>query len=458
MAKQLIDAGQDYQPHGSKLSHEDRVATMVHMEAQRAGLDVQPYEIAKALLAGKSQDPGVQRFLSAVKGAPVPEASWTRERIEQLGRNPEPRELSPEGRAAYSRNANLKFLNSLLGGERGETGKYNAGIDWHDRWGSSGKTHGESGWIGAMTNPEYKFGSAVNYVFQPVSDAAHMQFSGQQPPSKNELAAEVISGPMARLGGIARRFVTRHLPDALDLADARAAANRVERVIPAGMTIEQGNEALDRARDSGGPNFDEWYRLKYGEYPPYALSSAAVFGNGMLDPSLLVTGPAAKVATGVGRALMHAGKYGLMGGGLGNAALRGLYSYGKSVAKGAGALAKYPAIQAALKEGAEEGPFNAAIMGASAAVHGTPEFIDWFTPGTKQRTDLYVDGKPQGDADFLRKMYDDPNLATKWDKERQMTVPDGDPVHGPNSKLNAAQTRRQIPGLMNQIRQTLLQP
>ena len=447
-----------YMVHGSKLTPEDRVATAVLMEAQRAGLDVQPYDIAKALIQGNASHPDVVRFRQAVENTPAPKPGWTKDRIQQLGRNPEPRELSPAGRAAAQRNQNLKLLKSLLSPTSTGRDELNAHATWENEGGASGKTHGESGWIGAMVNPEYKFGSAVNYVFQPASDAAHMQFSGQQPPSKNELAAEAISGPMARLGGIARRFVTRHLPSALDLADARAAANRVERVIPAGMTIEQGNEALDRARDSGGPNFDEWYRLNYGEYPPYALSSAAVFGNGMLDPSVLVTGPAAKVATGVGRALMHAGKYGLMGGGLGNAALRGLYSYGKSVAKGAGALAKYPALLAALKEGAEEGPFNAALMNASAAVHGTPDFIDWFTPGTKQRTDLYVDGKPQGDTDFLRKMYDDPNLATKWDNERQMTVPDGDPVHGPNSKLNAAQTRRQIPGLMNQIKQTLLQP
>lgn len=451
----------------AKTARENAVAAMVHQELAR-----QDHEhrfdsgvIAKSLLEDPNGD-GAQAFKQYMSSVPAPLSGWTKPDLELLGREREPREFSPEGRRRDMHLRNRDLLNSLMAPGASDQQKTFAAQDWSA---INGRTHGTSGWLGATQNPEYAFGAAINYGFQPFADAAHFQWSGQEPVSDVDRSAESLD-TMAKLGGVARRYVTQHYPAALDLAHARAAANAVERVIPDGMTREQGHAAIERLAKSDGPNFDQAYRLKNGEYPSYALSTAATFGNGMLDPSLLVTGPAAKAATTFGKLLMSAGKAGIGSGGLGGAALRGLYHYGKSVAKDAAPLARYPAMQAALKEGAEETPTNAGIM---ALLAQWPKSIsEAFTSGNEARRDLYVQdydqlgnplvdsaGKPvmrkEGQEEFLRRMYDNPNLETTKDPATGLVVPAGVPSHGPNSRLMAAQTRREIPGMMHQIDETL---
>ena len=417
MAKQLIDAGQDYQPPGSKLSHEDRGATMVHMEAQRAGIDVQPYDIAKALLAGNEQSPEVHRFLAAVDKAKVPEPGWTRERIERLGRNPEPRELSPAGRAAFSRNANVRFLKSMLDEKASDTAKFNAGVNWHDQWGSSGKTHGESGYLGALGNPEYTAGWVLNN-FQPWADAAWMQWSGQNAPDEKTLAAERYN-PLRKVAGVAGRYFD-HLADAADLADARAMASRVEKVIPEGMSIEEGSKVLDRAASAGGANFDDWYRKKYGDWPSYALSSGAVFLNGLIDPTL----PASGLAGAIGRGAVKSG----VGAGL----------------KAAGSITA--------REMVDELPTNVAVMGASAVL-----------PQIGQPSDPLKRSAPYMPSSLFA------GGADRTDLERPMMTPDGKPAGFGYEKNDAFAermkqeemdplVRRGIPALKDQVGRSLLQP
>ena len=410
-------------------------------------------KIARDLLEDPT-GPGAQAFKQYMNNAPKPMPGWTDKDVALLGRNPESRELSPEDRRLDMHLRNRELRDSLLAAPEGENRELHqnaAANAWRDK---NGRTHGTSGWLGSLQNSEYPLGAMWNYALQPFGDAAHFQFSGQAPPSKDELAAEVIAGPMARLGGIARRYAGHYL-SALNLASARAAANKVARVLPAGMDRAEGHAAIERAANAGGPNFDEWYRLKYGQYPSYAGSALAVFGNGMMDPSLLVTGPAAKAATFVGKALMSAGKAGFGAGGLRGAALRGLYHYGESVAKDAAPLARYPMLQAALKEGVEETPANAGIMAALAT--WPKSIVEAFTPGNKARTDLYdpETGEPMSDSKFLQKMYDDKNIVAVFDHDKNTYVPAAPPAQGRNSKMNAAETRRQIPGLMHQIDETL---
>lgn len=452
----------------AKAERENRVAAMVHQELARQDLEhrFDPYDIARGLLEDP-QGQGAQALKTIMADEP-PDAGWTKPDIDLLGRAKETRELSPSGRRRDMHLRNRELLNALMSPGASDQQKNFAAWNWNDQ---KGRTHGTSGWIGATQNPEYAVGAALQHFFQPASDAAYFQWSGQEPPSIEDRVAERFNGPMAKIGGVVRRFITQHYPAALDLARARAAANAVERVIPAGMTRKEGNRAIERLALKGdGPTFDEMWRLKYGKYPSYALSTLATFGNGMLDPSLLATGPAAKAATTFGKLLMGAGKAGLGSGGLGGAALRGLYHYGKSVAKDAAPLARAPVLKAALKEGAEETPTNAGIM---AALAQWPKSVyEAFTDGNEFRRDLYVQakdqrgepifdssGKPdmrkQSQEEFLRTLYDNPHLETTRDPVTDVVVPAGTPVHGPNSRMRAAQVRREIPGMMHQIDETL---
>lgn len=406
-----------YMVHGSKLTPEDRVATAVLMEAQRAGLDVQPYDIAKALIQGNASHPDVVRFRQAVKSTPAPEPGWTKERIQQLGRNPEPRELSPAGRAAAQRNQNLKLLDSLLSPTSTGHDKLNAHATWENEGGASGKTHGESGYLGALGNPEYTAGWVLNNL-QPWADAAWMQASGQNAPGEQTLAAERYN-PLKKIAGVTGRYFG-HLADAADLADARAMASRVERVIPEGMSIKEGNKALEQSAEAGGANFDDWYRKKYGDWPSYALSSAAVFGNGLIDPTLPASGIAGALTRGAARP------------GLGSAL------------KTAGKIAAHETV--------DELPTNVAVMAATAALPQIGQSSDplkrtmphlptnWLGGGA-DRTDLERPMKsPEGE--FAGFGYEKPDAFAERMKQEDM-----EPL-----------VRKGIPSLKEQVRRSLLQP
>ena len=420
---------------------ENAVMAMVHQELERGGRDTQEGPaIAKALL----QDPAgekAQEFRQYAEAIPEPLHGWTDQEIKNLGRNPEPRELSPAGRQRDMHIRNRELLGALMAPGLGAGNTFTAADDWRSK---SGRTHGTSGWMGALANPEYTAGWVVNPM-NIMADAAHFQFSGQDPPSKAEAAAE--RGAMARLGGIFRRYVTKHIPAAMDWNDWRQNANKVEPIIPKGMDREQWAKLQKDMKHAEGPTFDEWYRLKYGQYPSYALSTAAVFGNGMIDPSYAITGPAAKAATMLGAGLMKAGAHGLASGGLKNAALRTAYNYGKSVAKDAAPMARQGAVRAGLSEATEEFPTNVGLMAAFANM--LPKSVtEAFAGGNKYRRDLY---KPRRDqqGDWILNDRGQVALFEETPEEFEANI---------QPKLNAAQTRKMIPGLMFNIQDSLLQP
>jgi hypothetical protein len=341
--------------------------------------------LSRALLSGDFKDslgkegvsPAAAKQAAALVGEleqlPAPEGGWTDQDIERLGRNPKPFELSEAGRARDSHLQDQELLSQALSGDR--RGIYsNAGA----RAAAEGRRLGESGYGGALANPEYAAGNALVNYMQPMADAAWSQFSDQAPLTKGDetgyyhprdgwipdsswnpmkaksIAAALIAAPASPFGA-ANKYLFHYLPSAKDRADVLTAANKVDPILPAGYDRASGNEQLrqyagDNAREA---NFDEWYRKQYGEYPSYALSSAAVFGNGLIDPSLLAGVPAARAATGTGVGLMKLAPV-----------ASPLYRYGKSVAGAASSLAKHPVLAGAVKEGVEEFPTNIGVMSA----------------------------------------------------------------------------------------------
>lgn len=247
---------------------------------------------------------------------------WTGEKIRQYGRNPEPREMSAGGRRANTWAANQQFLSGLLKAkERGteahsrESGaiagqtfglvsnpstadeyvarEMRALADEHNRVRS--QTHGESGWLGAIENPEYMAGYVANTIMQPFADAASLQWNDPSPRKPGQ--------PHHWMD----RYTNVYYPKAAALATARRMARMVEPVMPAGKGVEEGNWILADLASRTGPSFDLEFRKKFGFWPSYALSSLAWFGNALLDPTLLASPAAPKVAQAIGKAALRAG-------------------------------------------------------------------------------------------------------------------------------------------------------
>lgn len=445
------------------------VEGMVFQELQRRGQDGDHVSIAKALLEDPRGEAG-SNFAKFMDETEQPLGGWVREDVDALGRNPELRELSPEGRRRDMHLRNRQLLHALWNApeENRHVHQNLAANAWLNE---QGRTHGTSGWAGALANPEYMAGHVVEGN-NAIGNAAWFQYSGQNPPSSAQQASEM--GAMDRLGGITSRLVGQHIPDAMDLRDARAAASKVDPILPAGMSREEGHAALARLAGATGPNYDEAYRIKHGHYPSYLGSTAAVFFNGLLDPTLFTPGIGAKAATATGVGLMKAGTGGLGKAGIRGAASRAGYGYGKSVARAAAPLAGRGVGGAALDEVIEEAPLNAGIM-ASFAQYLPKSLREALTPGTDYRRDMHqpVYGQDrkvlldenrnpvmakETQEEFLKRMYDNPDLQFTKDPETGVTIAAPNQAHGPNSKMNAAQVRREIPAMIGQIRQTLLRP
>lgn len=352
-------------------------------------------DLSKSLLSMDDSKP--HPALYSLAGMQPPQSGWTDQDIEKLGRDPHPFELSEAGKARDSHIEDQKLLAAaLLANEQ----RRNAPISLptaraqqavlaaaQDRAAKEGRRYGESGWAGALQNREYLAGKAI-LGGQTFADAAWSQFNDNDPvtspggqkgyyhptlgfvadTSWNPFAPDnphmktpvgaaltVAAYPM----GAYMKYANHYLPRAADRADILAAANKVERILPAGTDRAEGNRLIEQTAMAAEPTFDDAYREKYGEYPSYALSSAATFGNGLIDPTLVATGPAAKVATMVGKGLQSASKSA-------SAPMirRLMNAYGTSMLNHAGPLAQYPILSAAAKEAWEELPFNAGIMTA----------------------------------------------------------------------------------------------
>jgi hypothetical protein len=257
---------------------------------------------------------------------------WNRQKIEALGRRPQDRELSRGGRAAKGWTANLRLLDGLLKQpeaiDREERPNYAGGpggspppapspeqarrsvlgklVGGHSRL--RGQTHGESGWMGSMTNREYPVGAVLDAV-QPFSEAAWNWARDLKP---NEETLDFQAGWIPQ-GAKSEKSLVEHYADARIAQDIRAEASRVEPTVPERYqdgrpSVAAGSrELMDRFRNQQ-PTYDDWYRNKYGQYPGYLHSSLATLANAAADPSVVAFPAAAKITNQIGRSLMAAGK------------------------------------------------------------------------------------------------------------------------------------------------------
>lgn len=361
---------------------------------------------------------------------------FTQDKVDKLGRLPGPRELSQGGREAWEWKRRRELTDALMGaGKKAneERDRQQANMNWPQRNSSwqdiraglledavrdyqsgEGRTHGQSGWLGSMSNPEYAFGNFMVNVMQPTSDAAYMQYHDE---AMNEYP-EMPDSPLQDLSYMARavgNYVGNYIPKAKDLADARTAANKIEPLIPGDNSPAEGRKLLARLAASDAPTYDELHRMQTGAYPSYAGSSAATFLNGLIDPSFLASVPAARAAVMAGKMLAGAGLR--MPSNIG----RAIAKYGVSVAKDARALAKQGVLQGAKSELVGELPSNAGIN--SAAAFGPhlnkpkeeeqqefPPLPDNFLAGGNARTDLNVRDeetggwRPETDEEFNARM------------------------------------------------------
>lgn len=342
---------------------------------------------------------------------------WTDAKIRHLGRNPEPRELSLGGRQASGWQANFNLMDSLLKqGEAiereaaqrdmgqlpdGARGRFLAGLmSQHDK--ARKQTHGESGWLGAMVNPEYAAGSAFQ-AMSAVPDAAAMQALDTADPRENpyhipeHLKSSWLTDPVGNLGHQAVQFFGHYLPKAFARNEAIGLSNAIEPTLPVGEAPAEGNREIAGAAERRNLSLDELTRLQTGQYPSYAASSAATLLNGLLDPSLAATGPAAHLTHTIGRGLSGAGRS------IGKGTLGGnfLRRWGSNLMRDASWAKQYPYAAAAMREAGDELPFGAGIQGAAAAASGTmPPVSKWFTASNEARTDM----PQETQEEFARRM------------------------------------------------------
>lgn len=328
-----------------------------------------------------------KKLLVELASRPAPEAGWTDQDIKKLGRTPKKFELSDAGQARDSHLQDQELLRSVASADHPNSVAVTSAAA--SRAAKEGRRYGESGWIGAIQNPEYAFGNVATGL-QTTGDAAWSQASDHSPdhslgpvrddgtqekitgyhhpifgwvddgtwdPAKSKTTAgAILASPLQGIGA-AQKFLFHYLPAAADRRDMLSAANKVERILPAGTDRQEGNRLIDQTAQAAEPNFDDWYRSKFGENPSYALSSGAVFLNGLLDPTLLAGAPAAKASVMAGKALNAFGK-GLSGG-----MVRDLIrQYGLSTVRASLGYSKYPILSGALKEAVDEGPTNVGVM------------------------------------------------------------------------------------------------
>jgi hypothetical protein len=327
---------------------------------------------------------------------------WTDAKIRTYGRNPEPRELSVGGRAANSWEANKRFLEGLLQQDQsvqrmqlpgihfGPDGVPGPGpapeevrtlvlsglLDEHDR--VRKQTHGESGFFGALLNPEYTAGRAFGEMAK-FGEAAHMQVLDTDRPQPGDVSSSPVTA--------GRLFRERYYPRAEAQRQVLGLKYNVEPTLPAGATPAEGNQEIALAAERRNLTLDELTRLGSGQYPSYLASGVATFLNGLLDPSIAATGPAARATHMIGRGLSGAGQAvgkGTLGGNF-------LRRWGSNLMRDANWARKYPYAAAAMREAADEAPFGAGIQGAGAATNPqTPHVGTWDLPGNQARTDLHV--------------------------------------------------------------------
>lgn len=376
----------------ARIQRESAATEAVMRELERAGLlgdeKVDRGAIISALLDGAGQDKHKQdqlrQFMEMVShGHPdtPPEAvdspvfgrdamdlhkkmlegyegrGWSQKDVDRAGRMPQSRELSPGSRQFQEIERRRSLLRALH--EAHDTINYGSmsgparvtkaehqlpAVAEFDR--TRGQKFGESGWVGAMENPEYTAGMVMNNVMNPLVDQLqYMVHDGNN-------------------WGDASRHVDERI-------EALKAANAVSPLLPyEPQNWQEKDEAYRKvagmAKAISPKSYDQYYREQTGSYPSFAGSHFANFLENLVDPQTVVVG-----AGGLGKAAMSA--------------------YAKGTAKGA-AQAAGSFGRSLLKNNAEEAPMYGGIVGGVYA--SSPEAMslvpkNWFHSGNAARTDLY---------------------------------------------------------------------
>jgi hypothetical protein len=442
-----------------------RARLVVESELERAGLQLEDWRVnslAADLVAGENSE-DAQQFMALLqlgqgRGGPAnqgtpPEAvlrypqifghnpsdlwmaqregwdgyGWTTEKRQALGRNEQPRELSHGGRWANTWYANRNFADALLKqGDAIKVEELNRDmlqdpaqarmrvlkriLDEHQRVRS--QTHGESGFVGAMTNPEYTAGAALQ-AMTPFSEGASLQALDVSDPRENPyyipdyLKSSWLADPAGNLLHQAVQYGGHYYPKAKIEGEVYALRNAVEPPLPAGTTPEKGSRQLFEAAERRNPTLDELYRMQTGRYPSYAGSMFARMLNGLIDPSIAAVGPAAKATHLIGKGMSGAGHL------IGKGTLGGDFfrRWGSNLMRDASWSNSKPWAAAAIREGMDEGPTNLGIEGLVAAGSPqTPRADDWGVDTNEARTDLYQRDpktgqmRPETNDEFRKRM------------------------------------------------------
>ena len=289
---------------------------------------------------------------------------WSQQDVDRAGRLPKPRELSPGSRQFQEIDRRFSLLRALS--EAHDTKNYGSmsgpstitraehqlpAVAEFDR--TRDQKFGESGWLGALENPEYTAGMVMNNAMNPLVDRLqYMTHDGD-----NWMDSQTHRD---------------------ELADALAASRAVSPLLPYDpQTPEAKEEAYKKVKgmaDAIRPKtYDQAYREKHGHYPSFAGSQAVNFLENLLDPQTVMFG-----AAGLGKAAASA--------------------YAKGTAKAA-ARAAGGFGQSLLRNNAEEVPMYAGIVGGSYAAN--PDAVqalpkNWLHDGNSARTDLYTQDEATG--------------------------------------------------------------
>ena len=240
-----------------------------------------------------------------------------------------------------------------------------------------GRKYGESGWAGALQNPEYTAGWLMNNLLDPGYNA--YSYWAHQGTGKDR-------------GGAYQSLVN----DPATYRDIKNAANKVSPILPGEPKTPAEKEEkyaqlrgmkndADPRYKTNATSYDAYYREKYGEYPSYAGSSVHEFLQNLIDPTLLA--------------------------GAAGAAKGGLSAIGRSL----------------VREGLEEIPMAAGIMGGMTAYNEHQQsllpkneqkrvnFSEMFTPGVRdelpdQSQDQFLKWKKEEDAKRVKSLSDAPSV------------------------------------------------
>jgi hypothetical protein len=378
-----------------EIQRRSAVLEAVTRDLEQAGLlgnpKVDRQAIMEGLLRGDKSDPHVRQYvaiqdygnpdyeLKPYDDAPLgmpPEAvrqnmhrgfqgrGWSESEQQALGRPVQNRELSPGDRQAQELARRRQFASSLLdAGADTAPSTYNYGspsgpmpstrvlkdaaVGEFDR--TRGQKFGESGWGGALQNPEYLAGDLMTRYLDPMVNyfeyRLHEGMDGDEADRTAQRLTQAAKMSNTLATKIPRKFDT-------STPEAKEKSYKAVKGIYKGLIPK---------------SYDDAERQRTGQYPSYAWSAGEKFLTNLADPTTL-----AALAAG-----------------------------GLSLARGIpGAFGK-----ALLKDSvAEEMPAYAALSGAMGSFYNIPDKP--FDSGNEARTDLYnpETGKPETKDEFDKKM------------------------------------------------------